>query len=39
MVVGFVLVWFGIRRELRAEDPARYPPRERRPRIWDDEDE
>ncbi len=39
MVAGFVLVWFGIRRELRAEAPERYPPRERRPRIWDDEDE
>jgi hypothetical protein len=39
MVVGFVLVWFGIRRELRAEDPERYPARERRKRIWDDEDE
>jgi cytochrome oxidase assembly protein ShyY1 len=40
MVVGFVLVWFGIRRELRAEDPQRYPARQRKKtRIWDEEDE
>ncbi|WP_377642682.1 SURF1 family protein [Oryzobacter terrae] len=38
-VLGFVLVWFGIRRELRAEDPVRYPPKPRRTRIWDEEDE
>jgi cytochrome oxidase assembly protein ShyY1 len=38
-VVGFLLVGFGIRRELRAEDPVRYPPRARRTRIWDEEDE
>lgn len=38
-VVGFVLVWFGIRREVRALDPVRYPPRARKARIWDEEDE
>ncbi len=38
-VLGFALVWFGIRRELRAEDPQRYPPRAKKKRIWDDEDE
>ena len=39
MAVGFVLVWFGIRREIRAADPVRYPPAPRRTRIWDEEDE
>ena len=39
MVVGFVLVWFGIRRELRAEDPQRYPRKPKKTRIWDEEDE
>jgi hypothetical protein len=39
MVLGFALVWFGIRRELRAEDPQRYPARPRKTRIWDEEDE
>ena len=39
MVVGFVLVWFGIRRELRAENPEKYPVKARRTRIWDEEDE
>lgn len=38
-VLGFVLVWFGIRRELRAEDPVRYPPKPKKVRIWDEEDE
>lgn len=38
-VLGFVLVWFGIRRELRAEDPVTYPPKPKRTRIWDEEDE
>lgn len=39
MAVGFVLVWFGIRREVRAADPVRYPPKARKTRIWDEEDE
>jgi len=39
MALGFVLVWFGIRRELRAEDPEKYPPKEKKVRIWDEEDE
>lgn len=38
-VLGVVLVWFGIRRELRAEDPVRYAATARRTRIWDEEDE
>lgn len=38
-VLGFVLVWFGVRRELRAEDPVRYPPKQKKTRIWDEEDE
>ena len=39
MAVGFVLVWFGIRREVRAADPLQYPPKARKTRIWDEEDE
>ena len=39
MAVGFVLVWFGIRREVRAENPERYPAKPRKTRIWDEEDE
>ena len=39
MALGFVLVWFGIRRELRAEDPERYAARPKKTRIWDEEDE
>ena len=38
-VLGFVLVWFGIRRELHGEDPQRYPRKARKARIWDEEDE
>ncbi|WP_345203792.1 SURF1 family cytochrome oxidase biogenesis protein [Fodinibacter luteus] len=38
MSVGFVLVWFGIRRELRAEDPEKYPRTPKKTRIWDEED-
>jgi cytochrome oxidase assembly protein ShyY1 len=43
MPLGFVLMWFGIRRELRAEAEARgtapaRPPRPKRVRIWDEED-
>ncbi len=38
-VLGFVLVWFGIRRELRAEDPVGHPPTAKKVRIWDEEDE
>jgi cytochrome oxidase assembly protein ShyY1 len=39
MALGFVLVWFGIRRELRRENPERYPAKPRKTRIWDEEDE
>jgi cytochrome oxidase assembly protein ShyY1 len=39
MALGFFLVWFGIRRELRAEDPQRYAPKPKKTRIWDEEDE
>jgi len=39
MVAGFVLIPFGIRRELRLEDPQKYPAPPRRARIWDEEDE
>ncbi|MEO6789615.1 MAG: SURF1 family protein [Ornithinibacter sp.] len=38
MAVGFFLIWFGIRRELRAENPERYPPKVKKTRIWDEED-
>ncbi|MGL4745747.1 MAG: SURF1 family cytochrome oxidase biogenesis protein [Dermatophilaceae bacterium] len=37
-VLGFGLVWFGIRREVRAEAPQRFPPTARKVRIWDEED-
>jgi cytochrome oxidase assembly protein ShyY1 len=37
MPAGFVLVWLGIRRELRDEGAIR--PKAKRHRIWDDEDE
>ncbi|MGL5850376.1 MAG: SURF1 family protein, partial [Phycicoccus sp.] len=39
--LGFWLVWFGIRRELRAEAPEapeHRPPKARKVRIWDEED-
>lgn len=37
--IGFVLIFFGIRRELRAEDPKRAPaPKKKKARIWDEED-
>ena len=36
---GFVLIPFGIRRELRLEDPEKYPAKPRKTRIWDEEDE
>lgn len=39
MAVGFFLVGFGLRREVRAQDPVRYPPKARKTRIWDEEDE
>ena len=39
MALGFVLIWFGIRRELRAENPEQYPPKVKKTRIWDEEDE
>jgi cytochrome oxidase assembly protein ShyY1 len=38
-VVGFVLVGFGIRREEQLAHPDRYPPKEKKVRIWDEEDE
>jgi cytochrome oxidase assembly protein ShyY1 len=37
-VVGFVLVGFGIRREERLAHPEKYPPKETKVRIWDEED-
>ena len=39
MVIGFVLIPFGIRRELRLEDPEKYPTKPKKTRIWDEEDE
>ena len=39
IALGFVLIWFGIRRELRAENPEQYPPKVKKTRIWDEEDE
>ena len=39
MLAGFVLIPFGIRRELRLEDPEKYPAKPRKTRIWDEEDE
>ena len=39
MALGFVLVWFGIRRELRLENPEKYPKKPTKTRIWDEEDE
>ena len=39
MGVGFVLIPFGIRRELRLEDPEKYPAEPAETRIWDEEDE
>jgi cytochrome oxidase assembly protein ShyY1 len=38
MALGFVLVWLGVRREIRAENPETFPPRQRRTRIWEEED-
>ncbi|HYN28395.1 MAG TPA: SURF1 family protein [Dermatophilaceae bacterium] len=37
MPAGFVLIWLGIRRELREEGAIR--PKAKKHRIWDDEDE
>ena len=37
MPVGFVLIFFGIRRELREEQPSR-PPKAKKPSIWEEED-
>lgn len=37
-VLGFVLVAFGVRREERLAHPERYPAKERKTRIWDEED-
>ncbi|PRY61599.1 cytochrome oxidase assembly protein ShyY1 [Knoellia remsis] len=37
MPVGLLLIFFGIRRELRAEDPNR-PVKPKKTRIWDEED-
>ena len=39
MVIGFVLIPFGIRRELRLENPEKYPTKPKKTRIWDEEDE
>jgi cytochrome oxidase assembly protein ShyY1 len=38
MAVGFVLVGFGVRREERLAHPERHPPKEKKVRIWDEED-
>jgi hypothetical protein len=41
MVAGFVLVWFGARREYLDSEDAPEPSRTARPkkvRIWDEED-
>lgn len=38
-VLGFVLVLFGVRREQRLSDPVRYPPKPKKVRVWDEEDE
>jgi cytochrome oxidase assembly protein ShyY1 len=38
MSAGFVLVWLGLRRELREADPT-APAKPRKVRIWDEEDE
>ncbi len=38
-VIGFVLVGYGIRREERLAHPERYPAKEKKVRIWDEEDE
>lgn len=37
MPLGLLLIWLGIRRELRDEDPDR-PARPKKVRIWDEED-
>ncbi len=37
MPVGFVLIFFGIRRELREEDPHR-PVKVKKPSLWEEED-
>ena len=39
MALGVVLIWFGIRREMRAENPEKFPAKPKRTRIWDEEDE
>jgi cytochrome oxidase assembly protein ShyY1 len=39
MSAGFVLVWLGLRRELRDADPSAAGQRPRKVRIWDEEDE
>jgi len=39
MVIGFALIPFGIRRELRLEDPEKYARAPGKTRIWDEEDE
>ena len=38
-VLGFLLVWLGVRREERQAHPERYPARPKKVRIWDEEDE
>lgn len=40
MPVGFVLVWFGVRRELResSQDEVVAPARPKKVRVWDEED-
>ena len=38
MSAGFVLVWLGLRRDLRDADPVAAAARPRKIRIWDEED-
>jgi cytochrome oxidase assembly protein ShyY1 len=39
MAAGFVLVGVGVRREEHLAHPEKYPPKEKKVRIWDEEDE
>ena len=39
MGLGFLLVVLGVRREERLANPDRYPPKAKKVRIWDEEDE
>jgi len=39
LLSAVLLVAFGVRREERLAHPEKYPPKEKRTRIWDEEDE